>query len=303
MIKFFSDSPQIERSSADLASESVLDGVGQTDVMDAQRRFGSLERAFGSSMRTALENTHVVVAGIGGVGSWAVEALARSAVGELTLIDMDHLSESNINRQIHALDSTLGQSKVLAMRERIAQINPHCKVRLVDDFVTPDNVHFVIPMPADIVLDCTDQMHAKVAMVLCARQRRQSLLVCGAAGGKTDALSMRQGDLRDATHDPLLARMRQHLRKHHGFAGAAGKRVAPMGINVLWLEQPVRKPQKLEGAGPGAALACAGYGSLVTVTASMGLAAAAWAIEQIHRKSQVRQTESSKLETQAYDSV
>lgn len=259
--------------------------------MDSQRRFGSIERAFGARVLEGFDCAHVVVAGIGGVGSWAVEALARSAVGQLTLIDMDHLAESNINRQIHALDSTLGQSKVQAMKERISQINPSCRVNLVDEFVTPDNVDSVIPVQADVLLDCTDQMHAKVAMVLCARRRRQPLLVCGAAGGKTDALSMRQGDLRDATHDPLLARMRQHLRKQHGFAGVGGKRVAPMGVNVLWLEQPVRRPQGVEAASGawGAALACAGYGSLVTVTASMGLAAAAWAIEKIHQSVLSRQ--------------
>lgn len=317
MIKTFSDFSHAGPLHTDTRADSPVDdvapeevpaqtpdimpeGICQVHEMDAQRRFGSLERAFGGPVLQTLEHAHVVVAGIGGVGSWAVEALARSAVGELTLIDMDHLAESNINRQIHALDSTLGQSKVQAMKERISQINPRCQVNLVDDFVTPDNVESVIPAQADIVLDCTDQMHAKVAMVLCARQRRQPLLVCGAAGGKTDALSMRQGDLRDATHDPLLARMRQHLRKLHGFAGVGGKRVVPMGVKVLWLEQPVRKPQNISvsdmgaSAGAGAALACAGYGSLVTVTASMGLAAAAWAIEQINRSAQAGQAAASR---------
>ncbi|AWB35715.1 tRNA threonylcarbamoyladenosine dehydratase [Orrella marina] len=251
--------------------------------VDPERRFGSLGRAFGADVLDVLARSHVVVAGIGGVGSWAVEALARSAVGRLTLVDMDHVAESNINRQVHALDSTLGQSKVHAMAERVAQINPLCQVVSLDDFVTPDNVQTTIPPGADVVLDCTDHLHAKVAMVLCARSRQQSLIVCGAAGGKTDALSLRRGDLRDATHDPLLARLRQTLRKQHGYASARGRRIAPMGVSVLWLEQPVTRPDKLEG---GSALACAGYGSLVTVTASMGLAAAAFAIERISAKAE-----------------
>lgn len=254
--------------------------------VDAARRFGSLERAFGQEVLGQLSSAHVVVAGIGGVGSWAVEALARSAIGRLTLIDMDHVVESNINRQVHALESTLGQAKVLCMAQRVAQINPTCDVVTIDEFVTPDNVCQMIPDSADVVIDCTDQLDAKVAMVLCARERRQRLLVCGAAGGKTDALSMKRGDLRDSTHDPLLARLRQTLRKNHGYPGASGRRVAAMGVSVLWLEQPVRRPAPTVGLvqggrQPGAPLACAGYGSLVTVTASMGLAAAGWAIEMI----------------------
>jgi len=250
-----------------------------TCVVDADRRFGSLERAFGSRVLSTLQQSHVAVAGIGGVGSWAAEALARSAIGRITLVDMDHVAESNINRQIHALDSTLGQAKVEAMAQRIALINPGCRVELVDDFVTKDNIESTMPVDADIVLDCTDQLQAKIAMVVCARHRKQKLLVCGAAGGKTDALSLRRTDLRDARQDPLLAKLRQQLRKHHGFAPATGQRVLPMGVQVLWLDQPVLRPQNMGSAG--AALACAGYGSLVTVTAAMGLAAAAWAIEQL----------------------
>lgn len=252
-------------------------GASACDI-DSQRRFGSLERAYGKNVLDALARSHVAVAGIGGVGSWAVEALARSAVGQITLIDMDHVAESNINRQVHALDSTLGQSKVQAMAERVKQINPDCQVDCIDDFVTPDNISEVLPESAQIVLDCTDQISAKVAMVLSARSRNQSLIACGAAGGKTDALSLKRGDLRDATHDPLLARLRQILRKQHGYPTAQGKRIALMGVNVLWLEQPVRRPDTLEG---GSALACAGYGSLVTVTASMGFAAAAFALDKL----------------------
>lgn len=266
----------------------VMTETTRTDLicqMDAERRFGSLERAFGIEIIDAFAGFHVAVAGIGGVGSWAVEALARSAVGRLTLIDMDHVAESNINRQVHALDSTIGQSKILAMRQRIAQINPQCQVGLVDDFVQADNALALIPADADVVLDCTDQMAAKVAMVLACRSRGQALLVAGAAGGKTNALSLRQGDLRDATHDPLLARLRQQLRKHHGYPRPGSRRVAPMGVATLWLDQPVRTPQSLRSGG--SALACAGYGSLVTVTASMGLAAAGWAMDFLVRKCKV----------------
>jgi tRNA threonylcarbamoyladenosine dehydratase len=254
---------------------------------DAQRRFGSVDRAYGEMVTARLAQQHVALAGIGGVGSWAAEALARSGLGRLTLIDMDHVAESNINRQVHALESTLGQAKGLAMAQRIHLINPKCDVQVVDDFVTPLNVHEVLPEAAQVVLDCTDQLSAKLAMVLCARQRNQALWVCGAAGGKTDSLSLKAGDLRDATHDALLARLRLALRKSHGYPSAQGKRPAKLGVQVLWFSQPTHRPDTLGPEHGAAPLACAGYGSLVTVTAAMGLAAASFAIEHLRSASTV----------------
>ncbi len=253
-------------------------------LVDAERRFGSVDRAYGQVVTRLLDQSHIAVVGLGGVGSWAAEALARSGVGQLTLIDLDHVAESNINRQVHALDATIGQAKVLAMQSRIAQINPACVVRSIEEFVDADNVDELIPSTADMVLDCTDQFSAKVAMVLCLRQRQRGLIVCGAAGGKTDALSLRFGDLRDSTHDPLLARLRSTLRKQHGFAGVQAKRTPRMGVNVLWFEQPGHRPAGVvRGHANSAPLACAGYGSLVTVTAAMGLAAAGRALDWLIR--------------------
>ena len=263
---------------------------------DVERRFGGLSRLYGPEVNAALQHARVGVVGIGGVGSWAAEALARSGVGGLTLIDMDHVAESNINRQVHALTQTLGQAKIEAMAERIRGINAECALTLVDDFLTPENVAQVLPASIDFVLDCTDQVPAKIAMVLQARQRKQPLLVCGGAGGKTNMLAMRAGDLSESTHDALLGRMRNILRREHGFARAASeagkpkKRIPRMGVRVLWIDQPTILPsawqQGAENLLPSAAqplqgLACAGYGSSVTVTASMGFAAAAEAINHI----------------------
>ena len=251
---------------------------------DAQRRFGSVNRAYGREVTGELAKRHVVVVGLGGVGSWASEALARSGVGHLTLIDLDHVALSNINRQVHALQSTIGQAKVLAMRDRIREIDPGCRVDVLDAFVDADNVHVALPDSADVVLDCTDQVTAKAAMVLCARKRGQRLIVCGAAGGKTDALSLKFGDLRDSTHDALLARLRTMLRKRHGFATLIqkpGKKRTPrMGVEVLWFEQPAHRPVQMSAnTAEVVPLSCAGYGSLVTVTAAMGLAAAGQALQ------------------------
>ena len=263
---------------------------------DVERRFGGLSRLYGPDSHIALQHARVAVVGIGGVGSWAAEALARSGVGGLTLIDMDHVAESNVNRQVQALTQTLGQAKIEAMGARIQGINAACKLELVDDFLTPDNVAELLHESIDYVLDCTDQVPAKIAMVLQARQRKQLLLVCGGAGGKTNMLSLRAGDLSEATHDALLGRMRNMLRREHGFARAANeagkikKRVPKMGVRVLWIDQPTILPSawqsndsesQADTGAPLQGLACAGYGSSVTVTASMGFAAAAEAISTI----------------------
>lgn len=256
--------------------------------VDAERRFGGLDRLYGAGAAARLRDGHVVVAGIGGVGSWCAEALARCGVGRLTLIDLDHVAESNINRQIHALGSTLGQSKVVAMAQRIADIHPDCVVDCVDDFVAPENVQGIVPVEAGMVVDCTDQAAAKVALILEARRRQQALLVCGGAGGKTSPLALRSGDLSLAVNDALLSRLRNTLRRQHGFpraadaAGKVRKRVPRMAVRALWFDQPAILPAawssplaQTEGqAAAPQGLSCAGYGSVVMVTASMGLAAA-----------------------------
>ena len=275
-----------------MASEHFISGfhvdIPTQDLDESQRRFGGLVRLYGPQAYAALQRAHVAIVGIGGVGSWAAEALARQGVGALTLIDLDHIAESNINRQVHALSDTLGQEKVVAMAQRIRGINPDCRLTAVDDFLTPENASAVLPASIDMVIDCTDQMSAKVAMVLLARARQQPLIVCGGAGGKTDLLSMRAGDLSEATHDALLARLRNTLRKQHGYAratteaGQLRKRVPKMGVRVLWIDQPTILPQAWQsGSSELQGLSCAGYGSSVTVTASMGLAAASEAVSNI----------------------
>lgn len=277
--------------------------------VDAARRFGGLDRLYGDGARRALAGLRVVVAGIGGVGAWCAEALARSGVGALTLVDLDHVAESNINRQVHALGSTLGRAKVAAMADRIRDINPACRVECVDDFIGPDNVDAILSGPPGALLDCTDQVTAKIAMILRARAAGWPMLVCGGAGGKTDPLALRAGDLSVVTHDALLGRVRQELRQRHGYpkggvvGGKPRRRVPRMGVHCLWFDQPVVLPAAWNRApaGPGGAdasaggsegasapapaaapqgLSCAGYGSAVAITATMGMAAADWALRQ-----------------------
>nr|WP_191577761.1 tRNA threonylcarbamoyladenosine dehydratase [Achromobacter insolitus] len=260
---------------------------------DLDRRFGALSRLYGPDAPSRIRNAHVAVAGLGGVGSWTVEALARCGVGALTLIDLDHIAESNVNRQIHALSSTLGQSKVDAMAERVLAINPECRITRVDDFVSPENVGEVLPGPYTVIIDCTDQAAAKIAMILHARAIGVPMLLCGGAGGKTDPLALRAGDLSGAVNDALLSKLRNKLRREHGFPrasdknGKALKRVPKMGVHALWFDQPAILPdawtRPVEGEDDMGAsgmtlapqgLSCAGYGSVVTVTAAMGMAAA-----------------------------
>jgi tRNA A37 threonylcarbamoyladenosine dehydratase len=194
------------------------------EAADLQRRFGGLERLYGMDGAAAIRRAHVAVIGIGGVGSWAAEALARSGVGALTLVDLDHIAESNINRQIHALESTLGQAKVLAMRDRIAQIHPRCTVHAVEEFVEPLNWPQLLPAGVDAVIDACDQLQAKAAMAAWARDTKALFISCGAAGGKRLAHQVDIDDLANTTHDPLLAQLRYRLRKFHG-APKEGKRI------------------------------------------------------------------------------
>jgi tRNA A37 threonylcarbamoyladenosine dehydratase len=257
--------------------------VSDTAAPDFARRFGGLERLYGVAGAAGIRNAHVVVVGIGGVGSWAVEALARSGVGRLTLIDLDHVSESNINRQIHALDSTVGQAKVDAMRDRIAQINPECKVFAIDEFVEPGNWTALLDAaqaangPATAVIDACDQVKAKLAMAAWARASRAAFVTVGAAGGKRQAHKVDIDDLSLVTHDPLLAQLRQRLRKEHG-APREGRKI---GVTCVFSRESVAPPDAscaIEGDG---SLNCHGYGSVVSVTATFGQCAAGWVLDKI----------------------
>jgi tRNA A37 threonylcarbamoyladenosine dehydratase len=180
---------------------------------DSERRFGGLARLYGAAGAARIRAAHVAVVGIGGVGSWAAEALARSGVAQLTLIDMDHVAESNVNRQVHALTGTLGQAKVTAMRERIAQIHPQCRVHEVDAFVEPDNWPQLPPQPVDALIDACDQARAKLALVSWARASVTLFVTVGAAGGKRHGERVEIADIAAVTHDPLIAQLRYRLRR------------------------------------------------------------------------------------------
>jgi tRNA A37 threonylcarbamoyladenosine dehydratase len=235
-----------------------------------ERRFAGLSRLYGLEGASRIRQAHVVVVGIGGVGSWTAEALARSGVARLTLIDMDHIAESNVNRQIHALTSTLGQSKIEAMRERIAQIHPSCVVDAIDDFVSPDNWPALLPARPDALVDACDQVKAKLAMAVWALHERCPFVSVGAAGGKRLAHRVEVDDLVHVTHDPLLAQLRYRLRKFHA-APRQGQRI---GVRCVFSREAVAGPDASCDVTGDGTLNCHGYGSLVGVTATFGMCAA-----------------------------
>jgi tRNA A37 threonylcarbamoyladenosine dehydratase len=232
---------------------------------DLERRFGGVARLYGQDGAVALRNAHVCVVGIGGVGSWAAEALARTAVGRLTLIDLDMVAESNTNRQIHALGA----------------INPACEIRCIEDFVTPDNVTTMLDGDFTAVIDAIDQVRAKVAMIAFCQRRKLPIVIAGAAGGQIDPTQIRVSDLSQTVQDPLLAKVRSTLRRDHGFPRDPRKK---FGVSAVYSTEPLRYP-KTDAAcdaerGP-AGLNCAGFGSSVCVTSVFGMAAAAQVINLI----------------------
>ncbi len=249
--------------------------------MDFLRRFGGIGRLYGPQALETFRQARVCVIGIGGVGSWTAEALARSAVGHLTLIDLDHLVESNINRQLPALDSTLGRAKIEVMAERIRQINPAAEIHLVDDFLTSDNLERLVDGGFHQVVDCIDSFRVKAALVHHCRRRRIPLITVGGAGGRLDPARIRVSDLCRTEQDPLLARTRRLLRQRYGYSRNPKRR---FGVPAVWSDEPqVVHPlpgESCEG-GTGGGLHCGGYGSCTPVTATFGMVAAALALRRL----------------------
>ena len=249
---------------------------------DLERRFGGVARLYGQQGAERLRGAHVCVVGIGGVGSWSAEALARTGVGRITAVDLDMVAESNTNRQIHALGEVYGQAKVEAMAQRIRDINPACTVECIEDFVTPDNVATLLDRDFSVVIDAIDQVRAKAAMIAYCRRRGTPIVVAGAAGGQIDPTRVTAGDLSQTVQDPLLAKLRSTLRRDHGFPRDGKKK---FGVTAVYSTEPLRYPDNACTAERGpAGLNCAGFGSSVCVTSVFGMVAAARAIDLVIRQ-------------------
>ncbi len=274
--------------SSDLTPGTAFSPAGDEthEAADRARRFGGIARLYGAPALAAFERAHVAVIGIGGVGSWAAEALARSAVGTLTLIDLDNVAESNTNRQVHALDGNYGKPKVDAMAERIALIDRQCDVRRVEEFVEPENFATLLGERFDYVIDAIDSVRTKTALIAWCVEHGQPLITVGGAGGQLDPTRIRIDDLALTIQDPLLSKVRAQLRKQHGFPRGPK---AKFKVNAVYSDEPLIYPEAAVcdmddvaqhlASSPGHAgpvgLNCAGFGSSVCVTASFGFAAAA----------------------------
>lgn len=253
--------------------------------MDLQR-FGGIARLYGQTGLERLQQAHVAVVGIGGVGSWAAEALARSGVGEITLIDLDDICITNTNRQLHALQDTVGHLKVDVLRERLLAINPACVVHAVADFIDSDNLQSLIHPQLDHVLDCIDSLQPKAALIAWCKRNKIPLTTTGGAGGQIDPTQVQIADLNKTFHDPLAARLRSMLKKNYGFTRTQGKN---FGVACVFSSEQLRYPGNngevcfSKGfTGEGVRLDCAGgFGAAMTVTATFGLVAASRALQLI----------------------
>ncbi|GGY09460.1 tRNA threonylcarbamoyladenosine dehydratase [Paludibacterium paludis] len=237
---------------------------------DLDRRFGGIARLYGDAALARFRRARVCVVGVGGVGSWVVEGLARSGIGHLTLIDLDNVCESNVNRQLPALDPLFGMAKVTALAERVRAINPSCAVEEIEDFVTEDNLDAMLGRDFDFIVDAIDSQRVKTAMTVWCVKRRQPFMVSGGAGGQMDPTRIRVADLGEVTDDPLLAKMRYTLRRHHGFPREQGKR---MRVPCVYSTEPLTWPQSghCETESGPRGLSCAGFGASMAVTASFGM--------------------------------
>ena len=218
--------------------------------VDMARRFSGVSRLYGELGLAKLQAAHVVVIGIGGVGSWAAEALARNAIGCITLIDLDNIAESNVNRQIHALDGAFGKAKVSAMRERILSINPNCEVHEIEDFITTNNLESLLGglcsvgySPAKVIIDCIDDASAKAALAAFCKQHKIALISTGGAGGRLDATKIKVADLSVVQGDRLLAKVRNLLRRDYHFPKASNtKKSAKFDVQAIYSDEQVIKP-------------------------------------------------------------
>lgn len=252
---------------------------------DFQRRFGGVSRVYGEAGLERFTHAHIIVIGIGGVGSWVVEALARNAIGKITLIDMDVVAESNINRQLPALSNTLGRDKTAVMKERILNINEACKVSIIDDFITEENVSQLITTNTDYVIDCIDNSRVKAALIAWCKRNKLPIMTIGGAGGQIDPEKIKTADLSRTESDPLLSKTRKLLRQNYHFATNTKRR---FGIACVFSTEHLSYPSddgattKNKPTENSTDLSCAGgIGSSVMVTATFGFVAVAYVLKKM----------------------
>ena len=255
---------------------------------DYLARFAGVGRLFGSAALARLRAARVAVIGVGGVGSWAVEGLARSGVGAIALVDLDDVCITNVNRQLPAVEGAIGRPKVDVLKERIQSIHPACRVETHAEFFTAASAARLLEPNFDVVIDAIDAVTNKALLIAECVGRGRPCVTVGGAGGKTDPTRLRAGDLGESIGDELLRLVRKKLRREHGFARGEGQRY---GVRCIYsAEKPVfpwadgscrAEPEP----GSNLRLDCAsGFGTAVFVTAAFGFAAAGEAVRLIANK-------------------
>jgi len=252
---------------------------------DYVARFGGIARVYGVEAAAQIRGMHIAVIGVGGVGSWAVECLARTGVGEITLIDHDDICQTNINRQIHAQSSTLGENKIEVMAERVRQINPDCQCHVIDDFLTMSTMEEYLSRGYDYVIDAIDSIKFKAELINYCQRNKVPVITTGGAGGMTDPVQVTVADLSRTTNDALAAKLRSRLRQEYDFTRNPKKK---FGIECVYSPQQPVYPKEDGSVGyekpgiHGVNLDCRfGYGSFSGVTATFGFIAASRAINRL----------------------
>lgn len=247
-----------------------------------EQRFGGIGRLYGADALARLRQAHICVIGIGGVGSWAVEALARSGVGKITMIDMDDICVTNINRQIHALTGNIGQLKTEVMQQRVKLINPECDVQIIDDFISGENLAQYIHPDYDYVIDAIDSVKTKAALIAYCKRNKIKIITVGGAGGQTDPSQIQIADLSRTIQDPLLAKVRSVLRKDFYFTQNPKRKFA---VDSVFSTQPIIFPQVGDNCTTSATMNCAnGFGAATMITATFGFFAVSRVLERLLQK-------------------
>ncbi len=261
-------------------------------MSDYSERFGGIGRLYGTRALEALAASHVAVIGVGGVGSWAVEALARSGVGALTLIDLDDICVTNTNRQLPAVTGNFGKMKVHALAERVALISPDCRVNAVEDFFSEATSEALLSGGFDWVIDAIDARHAKLVLVRHCVAAGQPLVVSGGAGGRRSTAAVNVADLNLTMGDPLLKQVRKALRRDHGFEPEG-----PWGIPTVYSPERQWFPAgdgsvSAQADGESLRMDCAsGFGAASFVTGAFGFAAASIVVTDIATRATRPETE------------
>jgi tRNA threonylcarbamoyladenosine dehydratase len=251
-----------------------------------QSRFSGIARLYGLDGLEKLRQAHVIVIGVGGVGSWAAEAIARSGVNQISLMDMDDVCVTNTNRQLHALQSNIGMQKIDCMAERLQQINPEIKVNLIDDFLSQDNIVEHIGKDIDFVIDAIDSVPVKAALIAHCKRQKIPIITTGAAGGQLDPTQITIGDLNKTFNDPLAKKTRSMLRRHHNFSRNPKRTYS---VPCVYSQEQLKYPkpdgtvcgQKFIAEGETKLDCSGGFGAATMVTATFGLVAASHVVKKI----------------------